>query len=167
MVKNESIQEWKHPYISIARGIKSSPSVHSTYDCIFSWTTIIIAWTIVVDACYTISIQVGSTMTMSIKRTYETPIFISHHVVCSLISFCCCNHLRSMLMTIKIIVIHLELNNIGHKLVFHSYSKSTSNMWYTLICKFEKCKPNPKKNYMGMNKYHLLDFFWECRKIEK
>ncbi len=100
------------------------------------------------------------------REPQETPIFISHHVVCSLISFCCCNHLSSMLMTIKLIVIHLELNNIGHKLVFHSYAKSTSNMWYTLICKFEKCKPNPKKNYMGMNKYHLLDFFENLEKIE-
>jgi len=65
----------QHPYISIAKGMKSSPSVHSTYDCIFSWTTIVIAWTIIVDACYTISIQVGSRMTMSIKRTSINPYF--------------------------------------------------------------------------------------------
>jgi hypothetical protein len=50
-----------------------------------------------------------------------------------------------MLMNVKLIVIQLELNGIGYKLVFHSYSKSTLNTCYTLICKFEKYKPNPKK----------------------
>jgi hypothetical protein len=61
-----------------------------------------------------------------------------------------------MLMSVKLIVIQLELNGMGYKLVFHSYSKSTSNTWYTLICKFEKCKPKPPKK-MGMKIYHLLN----------
>jgi len=46
---------------------------------------------------------------------------------------------------VKLIVIQLELNGIRYKLVLHSYSKSTSNTWYTLICKVEKYKPNPQK----------------------
>jgi hypothetical protein len=50
-----------------------------------------------------------------------------------------------MLMNVRFIVIQLELNGIGYKLVLHNYSKSTSNTWYTLICKVEKYKPNPKK----------------------
>jgi hypothetical protein len=50
-----------------------------------------------------------------------------------------------MLMSVKLIVIQLELNGIGYKLVFHNYSKSASNTWYTLIWKFVKYKPNPKK----------------------
>jgi len=66
-------------------------------------------------------------------------IFIGHHVTCSLISSCYNN--LNMLMSVKLIVIQLELNGIGYKLVFHSYSKSTSNTWYA----FEKYKPNPQK----------------------
>jgi hypothetical protein len=81
----------------------------------------------------------------NLNRPFSKPIFISHHVICSSISSCCWNHLNSMLMNVKLIMIQLELNGIGYKLVFHSYSKFTSNTWYTLICKFEKCKPNPKK----------------------
>jgi hypothetical protein len=46
--------------------------------------------------------------------------------MCSLISFYC-KHLRSMLMSVKLIVIQLELDGMGYKLVFHSYSKSTLN----------------------------------------
>jgi hypothetical protein len=42
-------------------------------------------------------------------------------------------------------MIQLELNGTGCKLVFHSYSKFTSNTWYTLICKLEEYKPNPNK----------------------
>jgi len=34
--KNESKQEWRHPCVSIAKGMKSSSSVHSTYDYVFS-----------------------------------------------------------------------------------------------------------------------------------
>ncbi len=79
------------------------------------------------------------------KRPLFQTIFISNHAMCSLISSYCCNHLNSMLMSVKLIMIHLELNDIGYKFVFHSYSKSTSNTWYILICKFEKCKPNFKK----------------------
>ncbi len=81
----------------------------------------------------------------NIKRLLSETIFISHHVMCSSISSCCCNHLSRMLMSVKLIVIQLELNGIGHKLIFHSYSKSSSNTWYTLICKFEKCKSKPQK----------------------
>ncbi len=59
----------------------------------------------------------------------------------------------------------LELNGIGYKWVFHSYSKSTSNTWYILIWKFEKCKKIQKK----LHEYeHILfvDFFSK-RKFEK
>jgi hypothetical protein len=66
-VKNESKQESIHPYVSIARGIKSLPSVHSTYDRVFSWTTIIATCVVVVNVCYTISMWIESTMTTSIK----------------------------------------------------------------------------------------------------
>jgi hypothetical protein len=80
----------------------------------------------------------------NIKRPLFETIFINHHFMCSSISSCC-NHLSSMLMSVKLIILQLELNGIGHKLIFHNYSKFTSNTWYTLICKFEKCKPNPQK----------------------
>ncbi len=93
----------------------------------------------------------------NLKRHLSKPIFIDYNVMCSLISYCCCNHLNSMLMSVKLIMIQLELNGIGYKLVFHSYSKSTSNTWYTLICKFENINQTPK-NYMGMNIYSILDF---------
>ncbi len=72
-------------------------------------------------------------------------IFISHHIMCSSISSSCCNHLKNMLISVKLIVIQLELNDIDYKLVFHSYSKFALNTWYTLIGKFENYKPNPKK----------------------
>jgi hypothetical protein len=48
----------------------------------------------------------------------KKPIFINHHVMCSLISSWFYNHLNSMLMNVKLIVIQLELNGIGYKLVF-------------------------------------------------
>jgi hypothetical protein len=70
------------------------------------------------------------------------PIFINHHVMCSSIS---CNHLDNMLMNVKSIVIQLELNGIGYIVIFHSYSKFASKTWYTIICKFEKCKLNSQK----------------------
>jgi hypothetical protein len=81
----------------------------------------------------------------NLKIHLSKPIYSSHHVVCSSISSYCCNHLNNMSMNVKLIVIQLELNDIGYKLVFHNYSKSTSNTWYTLICKFEKYEPNLKK----------------------
>jgi len=83
----------------------------------------------------------------NLNRHLSKPIFIRHHVMCSSISSYCCNYLNSMLMSIKLIGIQLELNGIGYKLVFHNYSKSASNTWYTLVCKFEKYKPNPKRLY--------------------
>ncbi len=95
----------------------------------------------------------------NLKRPLFKTIFINNHGMCSMISSYCCNHLNSMLMSVKLIMIQLELNDIGYKLVFHSYSKSTSNTWYTLIWKFEKCKQ--KKKEKGMNIYHLLDFFFK------
>jgi hypothetical protein len=76
----------------------------------------------------------------NLKKPLSRPIFSSHHVMCSSIS--CCNHLNNMLMNVKLMAIQLELNGIGYTMIFHSYSKSTSN---TLICKFEKCKPNSQK----------------------
>jgi hypothetical protein len=79
----------------------------------------------------------------NLKRPLSKLIFISHHVMCSSIS--CCNHLNSMLMNVKLMVIQLELNGIGYIVVFHNYSKFTSNTWYTIIYKFEKCKPNSQK----------------------
>ncbi len=57
------------------------------------------------------------------KRLLCKIIFISHHAMCSSISSYCCNHLSSMLMSVKLIMIQLELNDIVYKLVFHSYSK--------------------------------------------
>jgi hypothetical protein len=81
----------------------------------------------------------------NLKSRVSKPIFIRHHVMHPSISACCCNHFNSMLMNVTLTVIQLELNDIGYKLVFHRYSKSTSNTWYTLICKFEKYKPNPQK----------------------
>jgi len=79
------------------------------------------------------------------KRHLSKPIFISHHVMCSSISSCCYNHFNSILMNVKLIMIQLELNGIAYKLVFHICSKSASNTWDTLICKFETYKPNPQK----------------------
>jgi len=81
----------------------------------------------------------------NLKKHLPKPIFISHYVICSLISSCCCNHHNRMFMNVKSIVIQLELNDIGYKLIFHSYSKFASTTWYTFIWKFEKYKPNPKK----------------------
>jgi hypothetical protein len=100
----------------------------------------------------------------NLKRSLSKTIFISYHVMCSLLS-CCCNHLNIMLMSVKLIMIQLELIGIGYKLKFYSYSKFTSNKWYTLICKFEKCKPNPKI-IMGMNIYCPLNylFFFKLKK---
>jgi hypothetical protein len=72
-----------------------------------------------------------------------------------------------MLMNVKLIVIQLELNGIGYIMVFHSCSKFASNTWHTLICKFEKCKPNSQKIYMGMNIYSILDFFWKEKMKKK
>jgi len=72
-------------------------------------------------------------------------IFINQHVMCSLISSCFYNHLNSMFMNVKLIIMQLELNGIGYKLVFHNYLKYTSNTWHKLICKFEKYNQNPKK----------------------
>ncbi len=57
-------------------------------------------------------------------------------------------------------MIQLELNGFGYKWVFHSYSKSTSNTWYILIWKIEKCKQIEKK----LHEYeHILfvDFFFK------
>jgi len=34
------------------------------------------------------------------------------------VSFCCCNHLSNTLMNVQLMVIQLELNAIGYKLVF-------------------------------------------------
>jgi hypothetical protein len=59
----------------------------------------------------------------NLKRHLLKPIFISHHVMCSLISSCCCNHLNKVLINVMLIAIQLKLNDIGYKLVFHSYSK--------------------------------------------
>jgi len=91
-----------------------------------------------------------------LKRHLSKLIFVNHHVMCSSISSCC-NHLNSMLMNVKLIVIQLELNDIGYKL-FHSYSKSTLNTWYTLNANLKNINQTPK-NYMGMNIYSLLNFF--------
>ncbi len=50
----------------ILRGMKSSHDVHSTYDCVFFWTTIIVAC-VVVDIHCTIYVWVVLVITMSIK----------------------------------------------------------------------------------------------------
>jgi hypothetical protein len=67
VIKNESKQEWRHPYISIAKGLKSSPNVCSMYDHDFSWTTIIIACVIIIDVRCTIFGWVKLTMMTSNK----------------------------------------------------------------------------------------------------
>jgi hypothetical protein len=36
VIKNESKQKWKDPYVSIAKEMKSSPGAQSVYDCVFS-----------------------------------------------------------------------------------------------------------------------------------
>jgi hypothetical protein len=95
--------------------------------------------------CIDASITSIKTLLSNLKKHLSKPIFISHHVICSLISSCCCNHLNRMFMNVKSIVIQLELNDINYKLIFHSYSKFASITWYTFIWKFEKYKPNPKK----------------------
>jgi hypothetical protein len=69
--------------------------------------------------------------TSNFKRPFCKIIFITHRAMCSPISSYCCNHLSSMLMNVKLIVIQLELNDIVYKLIFHSYSKFVSNTWYT------------------------------------
>jgi hypothetical protein len=71
-----------------------------------------------------------------------------------------------MLISVKLIMIQLELNDIGYKLVFHNYSKSTSNTWYTLICKFEKCKPNLKKLH-GYERILFVGFLFQKEKLKK
>ncbi len=96
----------------------------------------------------------------NLKRPLLKNIFINNHAMCSMISSYCFNHLDSMLMSVKLIMKQLELNGIGYKWVFHSYSKSTSNTWYILIWKFEKCKQIQKK----LHEYeHILfvDFFFK------
>jgi hypothetical protein len=55
----------------------------------------------------------------NLKRFRFKPIFISHHVMCSLISFYCLNHLGSILMNL------VDSDTIGvawhgYKLVFHN-----------------------------------------------
>ncbi len=46
----------------MARGVKLSPNVHSMYEQVFSWTTIVATCIVVDDAHCTISKHVGSTM---------------------------------------------------------------------------------------------------------
>jgi hypothetical protein len=43
------------------------PSVRPSFDYVFSWASIITAFDVVIDARYTIYVQVGSTMTTSSK----------------------------------------------------------------------------------------------------
>jgi hypothetical protein len=66
-VKNESKQECKHPYVSIAKGMKSLFGACLIYDHVFSWATIITTCVVIVDTRWTISMQVGSAMMTSIK----------------------------------------------------------------------------------------------------
>jgi hypothetical protein len=67
VIENESKWKWTHPYISIARGLKSSLNTHSTYDCVFSWVAIIVVCIIVVNVHYTIVVWIKLTMMTSIK----------------------------------------------------------------------------------------------------
>jgi len=98
----------------------------------------------------------------NLNRSLFKPIFISHHVMCSSLS--CCNHLNSKLMNVKLTMISLELNGIGYIVVFHNYSKSASNTWYTLICKFEKCKPNSQTTWVWTHIVYLILFFLNLEK---
>jgi len=47
--------------------MKSLHGAYLLYDHVFSWVAIIVACIIVINVCYTIYVQIGSTMTMSIK----------------------------------------------------------------------------------------------------
>jgi undecaprenyl pyrophosphate phosphatase UppP len=66
-INNESKWEWKHSYLSITRGMKSSRGTHLAYDHVFSWVTIIVACVIIVDVHCTISVQIKSTMITFVK----------------------------------------------------------------------------------------------------
>jgi hypothetical protein len=98
----------------------------------------------------------------NLKKPLFKIIFISNHIMCSSISSCC-NHLSSMLTSVKLIVIQLELNDIGYKLVFHNYSKFAWNTWYTLICKSEKYKT--PKTLHGYEHILLIGFEKKRKKI--
>ncbi len=83
MIKNESKQEWRHPYVSIARGLKSSHGVHSMYDLVFSQVAIIVAYVIVVNVHYTIFMRIKSIIMTSMK-VWESFLMIrisTHHWV--------------------------------------------------------------------------------------
>ncbi len=75
--------KWNHPYISITRGMKSLPNVHLAYDHVFSWVTIVVACHVVVDAHYTIYVQVVLAMTTSIKvwKSFLVIKISTHHQV--------------------------------------------------------------------------------------
>jgi hypothetical protein len=74
--------KWRHPYVSIARGMKSLPSAH--------WCKIVFAFeqssslhVLSLSICCTITMQVGSTMTTSIKvqKPYLVIRISIHHQV--------------------------------------------------------------------------------------
>jgi len=82
-VKTKSKWKWRHPYISITRGMKFSPDVCSTYDCALPYVAIIIACIIIVDIHYTIYVWVESAIMTSIK-VWKSPLVIrisTHHRV--------------------------------------------------------------------------------------
>jgi hypothetical protein len=96
----------------------------------------------------------------SLERALFKFIFISHHAMCSPISSCC-NHFNNMLMSVKLMVIQLELNDIDYKLVFHTYSRFTSNTWYTLIFYPRVSFHIDKTNYYHFSKHEFYFYiFW-------
>ncbi len=72
----------------------------------------------------------------NLKRPLSKTIFMKHHVICSLISSCY-NHLTSMLMNVKLIVIQLKLNGMDYKLVYHiviqSLHQTHDTHWYVSL----------------------------------
>ncbi len=68
VVKTKSKQKWKHPYISITKGMKTLHGAHSMYDCVFSWATILIVYVIIINNWCTISMWVELVSTKAISN---------------------------------------------------------------------------------------------------
>jgi hypothetical protein len=57
-VKMNQNAKWKHPYISITMGMKSSYVAHLAYDHVFSWIAIIDACVVIDNVHYTIYVWI-------------------------------------------------------------------------------------------------------------
>jgi hypothetical protein len=67
VIKNKSKQKWWQPYVLIAKGMKSLHGIRSMCDHVFCQTTIIVAYVVIVNVCYTIFKRIESIIMMSIK----------------------------------------------------------------------------------------------------